>query len=404
MNGAAKRGRWCGLFAGCVLATTLQAQTPPVKIGVLNDQSGPYSTQTGSGSVLAARMAVEDFGPTVLGRPIEVIAGDHQNKPDIGATLAKRWFDQDGVAVILDVPTSSVALAVQDIAKQAKRMVIFSGAGTGDLSGKACSPTGMQWTYDTYAIAAVTGAAITAGGGNTWYLIAADYAFGAAMSADLTAVIQSKGGQVLGTSKHPLGAPDFASFLLQARSSGAKVVGLLNAGSDTSNSIKQAAEFGVVSGGQKLAAMILTVVDVKALGLQATQGLMFTESFYWDMDDATRAWSKRFMDKQGRMPTMLQAGVYSATLHWLKGVKSAGTIEGPAVATAMRAMPVEDMMTHGAKIRADGRLLRDFYLFEVKKPAESKGPWDLYKLVKTIPAEEAVRPLSQSACPLVKPA
>ena len=377
------------------------AQPSPVRIGVLNDQSGPYSAQTGAGSVLAARMAVEDFGPTVIGRSIEVLVGDHQNKPDIGSTLARRWFDQDGVSVIVDVPTSSVALAVQEVARQTGHMVLYSGAAA-DLTGKTCSPLTMQWTYDTYAMAAGTGAAMTDNGGSTWYLIAADYSFGASMARDLTAVVEAHGGKVLGSTKHPLSAPDFAAYLLQAKTSGAKVVGLLNAGVDTSNSIKQAAEFGLQSGGQKLAAMVVTVVDVKAIGLQAAQGLEFTESFYWDLDDATRAWSNRFYSKQGRMPTMVQAGVYSATLHWLKAVKATGTVDGAAVAASMRATPIEDFMTHGARIRVDGRVMRDFYLFEAKHPADSRGPWDLYRLVRTIPAEAAARPLANGGCPLAK--
>lgn len=396
--------RWAAAVMGCVIAAAVQAQPAqgPVRIGVLNDQVGPYSDQTGAGSVLAARMAVEEFGPTVLGRAVEVLAGDHQNKPDIGSAIARRWFDQDGVAVILDVPTSSVALAVQEIGRQTGHIVLFSGAAAAELTGQFCAPLSAQWAYDTYAMAAGTGSAVTRGGGDTWFLITADYSFGAAMQRDLTATIMAAGGRVLGSVKHPLGTADFSSYLVQARASGAKVIGLLNAGRDTSNAIKQAAEFGIAAQGQTLAGMVVTVVDVQALGLEAARGLQFTESFYWDMDDATRAWSRRFFAKQGRMPTMAQAGVYSATLHWLRSVKQAGTLDGVPVMAAMRATPVEDMMTHGAHIRADGRLMRDFYLFEAKRPANSVGPWDLYRLVRTIPAEEAARPLAQSACPLVR--
>jgi branched-chain amino acid transport system substrate-binding protein len=391
-------------IAGFLLAAVVHAQPSlqPLRLGVLNDQTGPYADQTGAGSALAARMAVEDFGPTLLGRPIEVLVGDHQNKPDVGSALARQWFDRDGVDMIVDVPTSSVALAVQEVARQAKRIVLFSGSGAAELTGEACAPLSAQWTYDTYAMAAGTGAAITRSGADTWYVLAVDYSFGAAMTKDLTSSVTAYGGKVLGSAKHPLGTSDFASYLLKAQASGAKVIGLVNAGRDTSNAIKQAAEFGIAAGGQKLAGMVVTVVDIKALGLDVAQGLQFTESFYWDMNDATRAWAKRFFDKQGRMPTMTQAGVYSATLHWLRSVKAAGTADGTAVAATMRRLPVEDMMTHGARIRADGRLMRDFYLFEAKRPSESKGPWDLYKLVRTIPAEEAARPASQSACPLLK--
>jgi branched-chain amino acid transport system substrate-binding protein len=393
-----------GLAAICLLATTAiaQTQTGPIRIGVLTDLTGPYSDQTGAGSVIAARMALEDFGPTVLGRPIEIVVGDHQNKPDIGSAIAHRWFDQEGVSMVADVPTSSVALAVQDIARKAGRIVMFSGAASTELTGKSCAPLSFQWTYDTYAMAAGTGAAVTRNGGDTWFLMTLDFAFGAAMESDLRAMVAAQGGKVLGGVKHPFGTPDFSSFLLQAKASGAKVIGLLNAGQDTANAIKQASEFGITSDGQKLAAMVATVVDVQSLGLPVAQGLQFTESFYWDMDEATRTWSRRFFAKKGKMPTMAQAGVYSATMHWLKAVKDSNTLDSAVVATSMRRTPVNDMMTKGASIRSDGRLMRDFYLFEVKKPADSKGPWDLYRLVRTIPAAEAARPLAQSSCPLVK--
>jgi len=387
-------------------ALVLPAQAQPVRIGVLNDQSGQYSDQTGPGSVVAARMAVEDFGPTVLGRPIEVLAGDHQNKPDVGAAVARQWFDRDGVDVVVDVPTSSVALAVNEVAKASGRVAIFSGAAAAELTGAACGPYSMQWTYDTYALAAGTGAAVTQGGGKTWFLLTADYSFGAAMQRDLTAIVLANGGEIVGSVKHPFGTADFSSYLVQARASGAQVVGLLNAGKDTTNAVKQAAEFGLGAGGgaggQTLAGMVVTVVDIHALGLPTAQGLEFTESFYWDQDDATRAWSRRFFERHRRQATMMQAGAYSATLHYLRAVKEAGTTDAAAVTAAMRRLPVEDMMTHGARIREDGRLMRDFTLFRAKAPAESKGEWDLYTRVSTIPAAQAARPLEGSACPLLK--
>ena len=395
-------------FAALIVAAlhavppALAQPAPPLRIGVLNDQSGQYSEQTGPGSVVAAQMAVEDFGPVVLGRRIEVLAGDHQNKPDVGAAVARGWFDRDGVDAIVDVPTSSVALAVNEVARQSGRVALFSGAAAAELTGSACAPYSMQWTYDTYALAAGTGSAITRGGGKTWFLLTADYSFGAAMQRDLTATVEAGGGKVVGSVKHPFNTADFSSLLLQARASGAQVVGLLNAGRDTTNAVKQAAEFGLGAGGQTLAGMVVTVVDVHALGLPTAQGLEFTESFYWDQDDATRAWSRRFFARQHRQATMMQAGAYSATLHYLRAVQDAGTTDAAAVTAAMRRMPVEDMMTHGARIREDGRLMRNFYLFRAKAPAESKGEWDLYALVSTIPAAQAARPLAESACPLLK--
>ncbi len=389
--------------AALCTAGAANAQTAnPIRFGVLNDQAGPYSDQTGKGSVLAARMAIEDFGTTVLGRPIEVLVGDHQNKPDVGSSIVQQWFEREGVEMVVDVPTSSVALAVQKLGRDAKKIVLFSGSAAPELTGTACAPLSAQWTYSTYAVAAGTAAAATKNGGDTWFVLAVDYSFGAAMTKDLTTAVTANGGKVLASVKHPLGAQDFASQLLTAQSSGAKVIGLVNAGRDFSSAVKQAAEFGITAGGQKIAGMIVTAVDIKALGLNVAQGLIFTESFYWDLDDETRAWSKRFFDKQGAMPTMVQAGVYSATLHWLRAIKAVGTVDSETVARQMRATPVDDMMTKGARIRADGQLMRDFYLFEAKKPSESKGPWDLYKLVRKIPAEEAARPLAEGGCPLVK--
>ena len=392
------------LAAACLAlsaAAHAQPSTGPVKIGVLSDQSSAYSSGSGTGASTAVRMAVEEVGGTVLGRPIEVVLGDHQNKPDVGSAVARQWYTQDGVAAIVDVPNSAVALAVQEVAKQTGRIALLSGAISAELTGKSCNPFTVQWTVDTYALAAGTGAAVTQAGNKTWYLISVDYAFGVAMSQDLRAAVEANGGKVLGEVKHPLGTTDFSSYLLQAQSSGAKVVGLLSAGADSINAIKQAEEFGLLRNGTRLAGMVLETTDIHAIGLPTAQGLVFTGAFYWDLDDATRAWSKRFFEKQGRMPTGTQAGAYSATLHWLRAVKAAGTTESGAVMAAMRATPVEDMMTHGARIRADGRLVRDFYLFEVKRPAESNGPWDLQKVVRVIPAADAVRPAGQSACPLL---
>jgi branched-chain amino acid transport system substrate-binding protein len=375
----------------------------PIRIGVLNDQSGMYSDLSGQGSVVAARMAAEDFGGTVLGRPVEIVFADHQNKPDVGATIAARWFDNDGVDAIADVPVSSVALAVQEVARQRNRTVLFSAAGTSDLTGKACSNTSTQWTFDTIALAKGTASAVTKAGGNTWFFLTADYAFGTAMEADARRYIADAGGTVVGSVRAPQGTNDFSAFLLQARSSGAKVIGLANAGGDTTNSIKAAAEFGIQAGGQKLAAMLMFLSDVHALGLQVAQGLQLTESFYWDLNDGTRAWSKRFGARMGgRMPTAVHAGVYSAVTHYLEAIKAAGTDDATAVAAKMRELPVSDPILPSATVRADGRVMRPYYLFEVKSPAESKGPYDYYKLVREIPAEDAARPLDQGGCPLVK--
>ena len=395
--------RWLVAAALSLLTTIAAAAEPPIKIGVLNDRSGIYADLSGEGSVVAARMAVEDFGPTVLGRPIEIVFADHQNKPDVGAAIAGRWYDNDGVDAIADVPVSSVALAVQEVARQRNKIVLFSAAGSSDLTGKACSPVGTQWTFDTIALAKGTAQAVTRAGGKTWFFVTADYAFGTAMEADARNYIAQVGGSVLGSVRVPQGASDFSAFLLEARNSGAKVIGLANAGADTINAIKGAAEFGIVAGGQRLAAMLVFLSDVHAIGLQTAQGLQLTESFYWDLNDGTRAWSKRFGARMGgRMPTMVHAGVYSAVTHYLQAIKAAGTDDATAVAAKMREMPVSDPILPHATVRVDGRVLRPFYLFEVKSPSESKGPYDYYKLVREIPAEEAARPLDQGGCPLVR--
>ena len=379
-----------------------QSANGPVKIGVLNDRSGLYADLGGEGSVEAARMAVEDAGGKVLGKTIEVVSADHQNKPDVGASIARQWYDSEGVDLIADVPTSSVALAVQEVSREKKKIAMFSGPAASDLTGPKCNAYGVHWTYDTYALAHGTGAAVVKSGGDTWFFLTADYAFGHALERDTTAVVLENGGKVLGAVNVPLNTADFSSFLLQAQGSKAKVIGLANAGGDTINSIKQAAEFGVVEGGQKLAGLLVFISDVHSLGLKTAQGLQLTESFYWDQNDETRAWSKRFFDKMHREPTMVQAGVYGAVRHYLDAVKAAGSKDPDKVMEKMRATPINDFMTKNGTLRVDGRVMRDMYLFEVKKPSESKSEWDVYKQLQVIPAAQAFRPLDKGDCPLVK--
>ncbi len=385
------------------LASPALSQQLSVKFGVLNDRSGLYADITGEGSVIATRMAIEDFKAAEKGIKAEVISGDHQNKPDIGATLARRWYDQEGVDVILDVPTSSVALAISTLTREKNKIHINSGGGTSDLTGSQCSPNTVHWTYDTWALANGTGSAMVKRGGDTWYFLTADYAFGHALERDTSAVVTKSGGKVLGSSRHPLSATDFSSFLLSAQSSKAKVIGLANAGGDTINSIKAAADFGIVSGGQSLAGLLIFVADIKALGLQTAQGLVLSESFYWDLNDGTRAFSKRFAERNGgKMPTMVHAGVYAGTLHYLKAVEALKDKDSAKVMAKMKEMPTDDPLFGKGQIRADGRKIHPMYLFEVKKPSESKGEWDLYKLVSTIPMEQAFRPINEGGCPLVK--
>jgi branched-chain amino acid transport system substrate-binding protein len=399
--------RIVSLAAALVLAggaARAQAPPKPIRIAVLNDQSGPYATPTGMGSVVAARLALEDAGGKVGGVPVEVLAADHQNKPDVGSSIAREWIDRDGVNAILDVPTSSVALAVNEIVRGKDKVLLVSGGGTADLTGKACSPNTIHWTYDTWAMANGTGRAVVQAGGDTWFFLTVDYAFGHALERDVTNVVKASAGRVLGAVRHPLNTADFSSFLLQAQASRAKIVGLANAGGDTSNAIKQASEFGIVTGGQKLAALLATITDVHALGLQAAQGLQLTEAFYWDLNDQTRAFARRFAQRHnGNMPTMIQAGVYSAVWHYLKALaqldRDAG---GRAVVAKMKELPTDDPIFGKGAIREDGRKIHPMVLFEVKKPSESKGPWDYYKLVHTVPAAEAFRPLDQGDCPLVK--
>jgi branched-chain amino acid transport system substrate-binding protein len=375
-----------------------------IKIGVMNDMSGTYSDLSGQGSVIAARMAVEDFGAAKKGMKVEIVGADHQNKPDVGSNVVRQWLDVDHVDVVVDVPTSSVALAVNTIVREKNKVFLVSGAAASDLTGAACSPNTVHWTYDTWALANGTGQAIVKTGGNTWFFLTANYAFGLALERDTSAVVVKNGGKVLGSVRHPFPGTDFSSFLLQAQASRAKIIGLANAGSDTINSIKQAAEFGIVRGGQNLAALLAFITDVHAIGLQTAQGLIMTEAWYWDLNDNNRAFAKRFAPQyKGIHPTMVHAGVYSAVLHYLKAVEALKSdADGKAVVAKMKEIPTQDPLFGSGTVRADGRKIHPMYLFEVKSPKESKGPWDYYKLRATIPADQAFRPLNEGGCPLVK--
>ena len=374
-----------------------------VKIGVLNDQSGLYADLGGQGSVLAARMAIEDFKAKEKGLNVEVIFADHQNKPDVGSQIANKWIDAEGVDVIVDVPNSGVALAVNEVVKTKGKVFINSGAASSDLTGAKCSPNTIHWTYDTWMLANGTGKAIVKTGGDTWFFITADYAFGHALERDTSAVVTKNGGKVVGSVKVPLNNQDFSSFLLQAQQSKAKIVGLANAGGDTTNSIKQAAEFGIVKGGQNLAGLLVFLTDVHALGLPTAQGLIVTNTFYWDQNDQTRAFAKRFAERdKGIHPTMVHAGVYASVLHYLKAVEALKSDDGTKVVAKMKEMPTDDPLFGKGTIRVDGRKIHPAYLVEVKKPSESKGPWDYYKVRATIPADQAFRPLKDGECPLVK--
>ncbi|KMO30498.1 ABC transporter permease [Methylobacterium variabile] len=393
----------------CALAAPVRAAEPrlsdgKVKLAVLNDMSSVYADSTGRGSVIAAEMAVKDFGGTLDGKPIEVVFADHQNKPDIGSNVARQWYDRDGVDVILDVPTSSVALAVQQIAKEKGKLLIVSGGGTSDLTGPQCSPTGIHWTYDTYALSHVSGSAAVKKGLDTWTFVTADYAFGHALERDAIAEVKRSGGKVVSTVRAPFATADFSSFLLQAQGSGAKLVAFANAGGDTINAVKQAHEFGLVQGGQTLLALLINIDDVHSLGIDVAQGLLLTTAFYWDRTPETRAFGNRFKEKAGLMPTMHQAGVYSSVLHYLKAVQAAGTDDAKTVVAKMRELPVNDMFASNGRIREDGRMVHDMYLMQVKTPKESTGEWDLYKLVATVPGDEAFRPMAEGGCPLVKAA
>jgi len=402
---ARRLGASVALAALC-LATPALAQDKTIKIGVLNDMSSLYADIGGPNSVAAVKMAVEDSGLKAKGWTIEVVSGDHQNKPDIGVNIARQWIDADKVDAIADTPNSGVALAVNNLVKEKNSVLLNSGAATADLTGKACTPNTVSFTYDTYMLANGTGKALTKAGGDTWFFLTADYAFGHALERDTGNVVTQTGGKVLGAVRHPLNTSDFSSFLLQAQSSKSKVIGLANAGGDTTNSIKQAAEFGIVQGGQKLAALLLFINDVHALGLKTAQGLTFTESFYWDLNDNTREWSKRFQkaSPKGSMPSMTVAGLYAEILHYLKAMEALGgnPRDGAKVVAKMKELPTDDPLFGKGPLRADGRRLIPAYLFEVKKPEESKGPWDYYKLVATIAPEDAAKPLEASDCPLVK--
>jgi branched-chain amino acid transport system substrate-binding protein len=392
------------LLALCAAGAALfaaPASAQGVKIGILNDQSGVYADYGGKYSIEAAKMAVEDFGGEVLGRKIELVTADHQNKPDLATAIARRWYDTEGVDMITELTTSSVALAVQELSKEKKKIDIVVGAATSRLTGDACTPYGFHWAYDTHALAVGTGGALVEAGGNTWFFLTADYAFGYALEKDTTDIVTAKGGKVLGSVRIPLNSSDFSSFLLQAQSSKAKIVGLANAGLDTTNSIKQAAEFGIVKGGQKLAGLLMTLSEVHGLGLEAAQGLILTEGFYWDHDDKSRAFAERFIKRTGRMPSMIHAGTYSATLSYLKAVKAAGSKDSEAVAKKLKELPVDDAFAQG-KVQENGRMVHDLYLFEVKKPQESKKPWDYYKQLAVVPGDKAFLSAKDSGCPLTK--
>jgi len=373
-----------------------------VKIGILNDQSGVYADFGGKSSVEAAKMAVEDFGGKVLGVPVEIVDADHQNKADIASNIARQWYDTQQVDAIMELTTSSVALAVQAVAKEKKKIDIVTGAATTDLTGKACSPYGFHWAYDTHALAVGTGGALVKQGGDSWFFLTADYAFGYSLEQQTGDYVKSSGGKILGSVRHPLSTSDFSSFLLQAQSSGAKVIGLANAGLDTANAIKQASEFGITQGGQHLAALLFTLAEVHGLGLEAAQGLTLTEGYYWNLDDKSREFAKKFFARTNKMPNMIHSGTYSAVLQYLKAVQKAGTDETEAVAKALHEMPVDDVFGRGGSVGANGRMIHDMYLLQVKKPAESKEPWDYFNVLATIPGKEAYIDPAKSGCDLVK--
>ncbi|MBR0755671.1 ABC transporter substrate-binding protein [Bradyrhizobium jicamae] len=393
--------------AAVVLGSNVAAQTAAVsddavKIGVLTDMSGQFSHESGEGSVTAVKMAVEDFGGKLLGKPIEVLVADHQNKPDTASGLARKWFDVDHVDMVANLINSSIALTVSQLAQQKNRIAIINGSGSSRLTNDACTPNSVHYAYDTYALARGTGSALMKAGQKSWYFLTADYAFGHALEADTTSVVKSLGGEVVGSTRYPVEAFDQSSFLLQAQSSKAQVIGLAGSGNVLVNSIKSAQEFGITKGGQTLAGLLVWITDIKSLGLRTAQGLVLTNAFYWDRDDETRAWSKRFYERMKRMPHMGDAGDYSSTMHYLKAIEAAGTDEAKAVMSKMREMPINDFFAKNGRIREDGRMVHDMYVYEVKQPSESKGEWDFYKLREVIPGEQAFRPLKDSLCPQVK--
>jgi len=390
-----------GLLSAALINPAL-AQQAPLKIGVLSDFSSVYSDIGGMGNVEATKMAIEDFGGQMFGKPIEMVSADVLNKPDVASSMARKWWESEGVDMIIDLPTSATALAVMELSKQYEKIMIVTDAASSDITGKSCSPYTAHWTYDTYSNAHTVGSAIVKSGGDTWFFLTADYVFGHSIERDTGEVVKAAGGKVLGSVKHPLNTPDFSSFLLQAQASKAKIIGLANGGGDTINAIKQAGEFGIVAGGQNLAAIVMFISDVHSLGLKLAQGLIITEAYYWDLNDRTRAFGKRFMERVKRMPTMNQAATYSATLHYLKAVQAAGTRDTKTVMAKMREMPVRDAFTDNGVLREDGRMVHSMYLFQVKKPEESKAPWDYYKLLAEVPGDQAFRPLKDGGCPLVK--
>jgi branched-chain amino acid transport system substrate-binding protein len=390
------------LLAGAAGSAFAQQPALPLKIGVLTDLSSVYSDIGGLGNIEATKMAIEDFGGVMFGKPIELVSADVLNKADVAASYARKWWESEGVDMIIDLPTSATALAVMELSKQDEKIVIITDAASSDITGKSCSPYTAHWTYDTYANAHAVGGAVVKNGGDTWFFVTADYVFGHSIERDASEVVKAAGGKVLGSAKHPLNTADFSSLLVQAQASKAKIIGLANAGGDIINTIKQAGEFGIVAGGQNLAAIVMFISDVHSLGLKVAQGLIVTEAYYWDMNDDTRAFGRRFFERMKRMPTMNQASTYSATLHYLKAVQATGTRDTKTVMAKMRETPVRDVFTQNGTLREDGRMVHSMYLFQVKKPEESKGPWDYYKLLAEVPADQAFRPLKDGGCPLVK--
>lgn len=398
------------LFAAAAVVLTCAAGTAAaqhsdnkIKIGVLTDLSGGYSDLSGPGSVAAAKLAIEDFGPTINGVPIELVIADHQNKADIASAIVRKWYDADQVDAVFDLVGTAVSMAVRELSRDKGKIDMNSGGGSVVLTNEKCAPFGFHWAFDVYAMAAGTGYAVTKQGGDSWYFLTADYAFGHDLEKQTSRIVLANGGTVKGSVRHPFPNPDFSSFLLQAQASQAKVIGLANAGADTINAIKQAREFGVTQAGQSLAGLMVFITDIHSLGLNVSQGMLLTTGFYWDRDDEARAFSKRFAERmQGKMPTTIQAGVYSSVLHYLRSVQAAGTDESAKVADKIRTLPINDFFAKNGKVRPDGRMVHDMYLAQVKSPADSKGPWDYYKIVRTIPGDDAFKPLAESACPLVK--
>ncbi len=404
MNTAKTLATLAALGLGAALMPPAAAEPPatPLKIGLIGDFQSVYSDIGGMGNVEATKMAIEEFGGTMFGKPIELITADAQNKADIAGSLARKWYENEAVDMIIDMPTSATALAGMEMSRQFEKIMIVTDAASSDITGKSCSPYTVHWTYDTYANAHTVGSAIVKNGGTTWFFITADYLFGHSIERDTGDVVRSAGGTVVGSARHPLNTADFSSFLLQAQASKAKIVGLANGGADTINAIKQASEFGIVAGGQNLAGIVMFISDINSLGLKLAQGLIITEAYYWDLNDRTRAFGKRFFERMKRMPTMNQASTYSATLHYLNAVKAAGTKETKAVLEKMRATPVRDAFTDNGVLREDGRMVHSMFLFEVKKPEESKAPWDYYKVLAEVPGDQAFRPMKDGGCPLIK--